>query len=330
MAESLHTALLALVSNGAYAVVSLALNPEYRIYWVYQASFVILALVAYRVYYAGGNPFRASTFLRFLFPRSIYFHPSSKLDLKLYLANGILLPSRVILGGVTTAAVAVRVSAGLEGVFGAGGMHLEWDAWSIGGVTIAFALVSDFAVFLTHALHHWSPVLWELHKVHHTAEVLTPLTLYRKHPLYDLISQVVKAVLTGGFQGIVLFAVFDEPRFFNVLGINVVYTAFNLAGANLRHSHVWLSFGPRLSRVFVSPAQHQIHHSVATEHEGKNFGEVFALWDWMFGTLYVPVGREELVFGVADVPHSEHATLRDAYLRPLVAAFGAMRREIQR
>src|SRR5690606_39715058 len=56
-----------------------------------------------------------------------------------------------------------------------------------------------------------------------------------------------------------LFAGPADPL--TLFGSNVVFALFHLLGSNLRHSHIWWSFGPTLSRILISPAQHQIHHS---------------------------------------------------------------------
>src|SRR5690606_34693681 len=104
-----------------------------------------------------------------------------------------------------------------------------------------------------------------------------------------------------------------------LFGSNVIFALFHLLGSNLRHSHIWWSFGPTLSRILISPAQHQIHHSKAPQHWNRNYGEVFALWDWLFGTLYVPgPQREPLEFGIAGTEGQEHDTLLKAYLVPFL------------
>jgi sterol desaturase/sphingolipid hydroxylase (fatty acid hydroxylase superfamily) len=56
---------------------------------------------------------------------------------------------------------------------------------------------------------------------------------------------------------------------------------------HLRHTHVWISFGPFLESIFASPAQHQIHQSRAPRHVDKNFAQFFSFLDGMLGTLYV-------------------------------------------
>jgi sterol desaturase/sphingolipid hydroxylase (fatty acid hydroxylase superfamily) len=59
---------------------------------------------------------------------------------------------------------------------------------------------------------------------------------------------------------------------------------------NLRiffHSQFWISFGPVFNHIFISPAQHQIHHSVLPQHRDRNMGAIFAFWDYFFGRFYI-------------------------------------------
>ena len=62
---------------------------------------------------------------------------------------------------------------------------------------------------------------------------------------------------------------------------------------HLQHTQLWIPFTGWLGRVFMSPAHHQIHHSAIPAHFNKNMGSCLALWDWMFGTLYVPAAERE-------------------------------------
>jgi hypothetical protein len=66
--------------------------------------------------------------------------------------------------------------------------------------------------------------------------------------------------------------------------------------------HVFASFSGPISYVIQGPAHHQIHHSTKAAHVGKNLGFTLALWDWLFGTLYLPREREKLEFGVGAEP----------------------------
>ena len=68
---------------------------------------------------------------------------------------------------------------------------------------------------------------------------------------------------------------------------------------HLQHTHLWIAFTGLAGRVFLSPAHHQIHHSNNPVHFDKNLGSCLAIWDWLFGTLYVPAKEPEpLTFGV--------------------------------
>jgi sterol desaturase/sphingolipid hydroxylase (fatty acid hydroxylase superfamily) len=196
-------------------------------------------------------------------------------------------------------------------------------------LTLVFAAVADFSTYLVHRLHHENPVLWPFHAVHHSAEVLTPVTLYRKHPVYDVLGGLLRATLVGITTGIVVYAFFGKVGVLALGGANLVYCAFNFVGSNLRHSHIWFGYGPVLERIFISPAQHQVHHSRLPVHHDKNYGEIFALWDWMFGTLYLPRGEEKFEIGLADAAGNPlpqpHASLRSALLEPFVSSGRALR-----
>ena len=60
-----------------------------------------------------------------------------------------------------------------------------------------------------------------------------------------------------------------------------------MTGSNLRHSHINIKYWKWLEYIFISPAQHQLHHSIAQEHYDKNFGAALAIWDWLFGSLHL-------------------------------------------
>lgn len=82
-----------------------------------------------------------------------------------------------------------------------------------------------------------------------------------------------------------------ETAILEIAGINAFLVLATLAMANFHHSHIWVSFGPWLEHLIISPAQHQIHHSTRPEHFNKNYGQTLALWDWVFGTLTDPAAR---------------------------------------
>ncbi|MGE3774853.1 MAG: sterol desaturase family protein [Gammaproteobacteria bacterium] len=304
-----------------------------RFYWLYLLSFVLLGLwLWHRHYRHSGGGWRAA--LGFVLPKDMYTHPSALLDYKLLLANRILGPSgllaRLVLGSASIAAVATLVQQGLVHAAGPG-LRAEWTPGMLIAFTIVFALVSDFSTWAIHAASHRFPLLWEFHKVHHSAEVLTPFTVYRKHPVYNVLSRALDLALVGPFMGVIAWLFADAPVAVTLFGANFVFSVFHVLGANLRHSHIWWSFGPVLGRIFISPAQHQIHHSKDPRHYNRNYGELFALWDWLFGTLYLP-GREpeRLEFGLTGEDANIHPTLLAAYLVPFTNSARILRGHLRR
>ncbi len=178
-------------------------------------------------------------------------------------------------------------------------------------------IFSDFSGWFSHVAQHYVPVLWELHKVHHSAIFLNPLTARRGHTLGILFDDVAHACVMGLPTGIVI-AVFK---------LNDVEIAFLGAVANkfffivtleaLQHSHYPISFG-FMERIFISPHMHQIHHSSRAEHWDKNFGYIFSVWDWIFKTAYKPQKGEVIVYGIGEEETAAYQGLYGVYVLPLI------------
>lgn len=185
-----------------------------------------------------------------------------------------------------------------------------WAAVTV--MTFALWLAYEFAYWLDHLLSHKIPVLWAFHKVHHSAETLSPLTVFRVHPVDSIVFYNIVAVVTGITAGTMHWLVGAGVSPLAVAGTNVVMIASIFTIKHLHHSHVWIAFTGPLGRLILSPAHHQIHHSVAPEHHDRNFGESLAVFDWLAGTLHIPQAkREPLTFGVEGMvnPHSVHGAL---------------------
>ena len=80
----------------------------------------------------------------------------------------------------------------------------------------------------------------------------------------------------------------DTTYQYALSGTNVILVVFIHVYIHLQHSHMWIAFRGWLGRIFISPAHHQVHHSTNPTHFNKNLGSCLAIWDWLFGTLYVP------------------------------------------
>ena len=291
------------------------LSPSARLWWGYLAGALALAVAVWRL--TGGRGWR--DLLAFCFPKAVFAHPSARLDYKYFVVNkisfGFFVAPMVALEP-TASDWAHRLLAG-DG----GGLGLEAGPFALVAFTAAAVLAFDFGIWASHWLQHRVPWLWEFHKIHHSAETLTPVTNYRMHPVDEIQSALTVGLCTGTVYGLFRFLYAAPPPEFAVLGLNVALFAFYLFGFNLRHSHVWLSYPAWLSRVLVSPAQHQIHHSSDPRHFDRNFGLIFAFWDWAFGTLYVPRRREKLAFGLGEESH-DFGGVAQLYLAPFRKLLG--------
>lgn len=289
-------------------VISAVVGPSSRLYPLY-------LLVAFGICFFLYRWRRISTpFFAWLLPKSIYLHPSHLIDLKIIVFTRFVAVIGLFNIVITSSSIASAVADSVS-------LDLGVSAFHPVVISISLLVVSDFSTYWVHRLHHQNRIIWPYHSLHHSAEVMTPLTVYRKHPVYDLISGFTRSGLIGVLQGVFLILFEQNPGFAAIAGVNLLYVVFNIAGSNLRHSHVWLSFGRVLEHVLISPAQHQIHHSLSPQHHNKNYGEVLAIWDWMFRTLYIPREMEVLEYGLADAEgnrlRQRHNSLRAALVVPI-------------
>jgi len=291
-------------------------NPSSRNFVLYLATSLVLAIIIQGLEDRKSHTGRSV--LASIFPRSVYLHPGALVDLLYFISNAILYTFILAPAAFWGTFLSSRTTMLLT--------HLSDPAYVLPGTgwaatvifTIVLALTADFGAFLTHYLFHRVPLFWEFHKVHHSAAVLVPFTAYRMHPMDDICTLLMIGALSGPLDAILRHFVSPDASQYSLYGLNVVLFIFYVGGYHLRHSHVWLSYGPVWSKIFISPAQHQIHHSVARKHWDKNFGFTFAFWDLLFGTLYVPKTRETITFGIGNGEDREYSSPLRLYLLPFV------------
>jgi sterol desaturase/sphingolipid hydroxylase (fatty acid hydroxylase superfamily) len=147
---------------------------------------------------------------------------------------------------------------------------LDWPLW-LEGLT-AF-LILDLAIYLQHVATHAVPVLWRLHKVHHTDLDVDASTGIRFHPGEIILSLVWKAALVAALGVSPWTVVVYET----VLNAASVYTHGNIRiSARVDHALRWL---------FCTPDMHRIHHSVIPIETNSNYGNFLSVWDRLFGTM---------------------------------------------
>ena len=180
--------------------------------------------------------------------------------------------------------------------------------------TIALFTVSDFSRYWLHRFLHTIPFLWEFHKVHHSAKVLTPITFYRVHPVENLLFGFRYSLSIGLVTGVFIYFFGAMIDIYSILGVNILVFAFSLFGSNLRHSHVPFAYPKVFEKIFISPKQHQIHHS--TKHFDKNFGGYLAIWDNVFGTLKFSNDVKVLKFGLRKSQMNDYNSILALLIKP--------------
>ncbi|MEJ0015236.1 MAG: sterol desaturase family protein [Acetobacteraceae bacterium] len=291
------------------------LDPGGRFYWITGIESMLVLAIAYTVWNGIGNG-GLRGFLRFCFPKGTYTHRSTLVDYQLNLGNFFINPYVNVAWRFNAAFFTTWLIAALTWAFGPAPHLLSWNWATLLGFTVVLAVLDDFGYWVWHYLCHRVKFLWAFHCVHHSAEVMTPLVAGRVHPVEAVLLPVFRSASTAVVLAAGIYLFIGEATTITVFGMGLVAAVMAAAGDQLFHAHVPISWGDRLNRYIISPATHQIHHSIAPHHHDKNMGAYLAIWDWMFGTLYLPRG-ETLRFGLAGHEKQIHSNLVTAYLRPV-------------
>ena len=294
------------------------------------AAFVIAFVVLAVKRYKRGRRIRLRVLLRALFPRRIVMSRSSLADVGYFYFN--LFIFGIVFGWALLSYEAL--SAGVTGVLTATFGPIPpaplpgFAARAI--VTLLAFLAYELGYWFNHYLSHRVAFLWEFHKVHHSATVLTPLTNFRVHPVYMCIFLNILALSIGLATGLGDYLLGQPASQYGLSDTNLILVGFIYVYVHLQHSELWIAFTGWLGHLFMSPAHHQIHHSRNPAHFNKNMGSCLALWDWMFGTLYVPSqAAEKLEFGVEPDREQAH-TIRGELIAPFVRGAALLKEWFER
>ena len=299
-------------------------NPQKRIYWGYLASALFIALLWLSLY----RRLSIRRSLKTIFSRESWLSRSARADYLVMLLNSaimILLSPRLL----SQTAVAYLLFELLHELFsGRAVIQSSLPTWVIPfAFTLFLFIVDDLARYVLHRLLHQVPWLWAFHKVHHTATSLNPFTVFRTHPVEAILFSLRGALVQGFCIAVFFFFFGQQVNLLSVLGASIFTVAFNLLGSNLRHSNISIGLWKPLERIFISPAQHQIHHSTAPQHIDKNYGVVLAVWDYWFNSHCFSQKNQQLEYGVPG-NHVKQHSLRDLYWQPLVDAWQHFQRHL--
>jgi len=153
-------------------------------------------------------------------------------------------------------------------------------------------VVLDAVTYLIHRLYHARPLLWRVHRVHHSDADVAATTGVRFHAFEVILSAVLRLPVVV-FLG-------AEP-----LGV-AAFEAWLLLASQLQHADARLPdrVDALVRRVLVTPNVHRIHHSKVRREADSNYGTIFTCWDHLFGTFRVDPAPEQIRPGLPDAPDS--------------------------
>ncbi len=281
------------------------INPHKRVFWLYLLSSFCIACIYF---------YFNKKALRFNISSKLWLHPSARLDYAYFFIGYLIkvfMLYPIIIGAKD---IALFVNKYLYIYFDYYENTYFSYTQTVVLYTITLFLFSDFTRYILHRLLHIIPILWEFHKVHHSAKVLTPITFYRVHPVENILFGFRYSFSIGVVTGIFIYFFGAMINIYTVFGVNIFIFIFSLFGSNLRHSHIAFSYPKILEGVFISPKQHQIHHS--KKYFDKNFGGYLAIWDRIFGTIKYSKDVKVLKFGLKKEQMNKYKSITNILFYP--------------
>lgn len=223
--------------------------------------------------------------------------PTFRLDFWLdffYMFFNFFLFSLIIYNALSTVVVDF-FNSGLKSI----GIHnlvaVEINNWPVYAQLLLFFVLRDFIQWWVHRLLHRVPFLWEFHKVHHSVQQMGFAAHLRYHWMENIVYRSIEYIPLAMIG-------FGLDDFFIVHIIALAIGHFN-------HSNFYINLGP-LKYIFNNPSMHIWHHAEHLPNHkpyGVNFGLSLSIWDYLFGTAYIPNhGKDEkLGFnGIEEFPKS--------------------------
>ncbi|GGG54563.1 hypothetical protein GCM10010976_26890 [Bizionia arctica] len=156
-------------------------------------------------------------------------------------------------------------------------------------VVLGVMMLDFFGAYLAHYVEHKVNPLWKIHLVHHTDHHVDTTTGNRHHPLESVIR------FTFTLMGVFIVG--------TPIAVVFIYQSLSVVFTQLTHANIRMpkKLDKIISYFFVSPDMHKIHHHYVLPYTDSNYGNIFSIWDRVFGT-YMEFDREKLVYGVDVFP----------------------------
>jgi sterol desaturase/sphingolipid hydroxylase (fatty acid hydroxylase superfamily) len=153
-------------------------------------------------------------------------------------------------------------------------------------VIICLLLLDLVGAYLVHFVEHKVPWMWKFHVVHHSDENVDVTTGLRHHPgetVFRILFTILGIYVSGASIGIVM-----------------LYQSISVLFAHITHANVGLphSLDKAISYIFVTPNMHKVHHHFQLPLTDKNYGNIFSIWDRIFGTYHSVNNSKSIIYGI--------------------------------
>jgi sterol desaturase/sphingolipid hydroxylase (fatty acid hydroxylase superfamily) len=237
------------------------------------------------------------------------FRPTVEPRWRRYTINLLIAGSNALLLSVLLGGLIVATSHAFE-LSRFGLLHqLGIGSWANVLVTV---VALDGVTYAWHRAYHGVPVMWRMHRVHHSDLDLDVTSAGRFHLTEMVLSAIFRlgviAALGASVASVVIF--------------EIVFGLLNqLEHANLRIPEPLETW---LRGVFVTPDMHRIHHSQRREETNSNYGTIFSFWDRLFGTYRFGMNQRALTVGLPEYPRRETVTFGKVLAMPFGPSCAAL------
>ncbi|MDH5379989.1 MAG: sterol desaturase family protein [Cyclobacteriaceae bacterium] len=171
-------------------------------------------------------------------------------------------------------------------------------------VIIGLMMLDLFGAYLVHWTEHKIKWMWKFHIIHHTDTNIDVTSGLRHHPgeiIFRTAFTLFAVLITGAPMSVV-----------------VLYQSLSVLFTHLTHANINMpdKTDRFLSLLFVSPNMHKIHHHYKLPLTDTNYGNIFSIWDRLFGT-FVYAQKGSIVYGIdTHMEPREHSNMKNLFKIP--------------
>lgn len=161
---------------------------------------------------------------------------------------------------------------------------IEMPLWA--QVVVGVFLLDFIGAYFIHWTEHKVKWMWKFHLVHHSDTTVDVTSGLRHHP-GETVFRIVFTIMAVMFVG--------AP-----IGIVMLYQSLSVLFAHITHANIYVpnKLDRALSYLFVTPNMHKVHHHYTQPLTDTNYGNIFSIWDRIFGTYASVDDPRSLKYGI--------------------------------